>query len=267
MNTTQKRLVLLGALAGCAAWLGACQGQPSAGCPVLTSNPAVGLPPYWMKYSKVSGGTCGDLDGEAIGFQKYNTPGTKEIRMAYVFEGLGHEYHSNGRLDPADPEGKNLLGFSKFPFLPEADLTCSASEFTAAKQDFEEVPGEDLPDGGTGPVTPALSRKYEFTSLKFLATVNAPGTVFAAEVKLTEDTCTATLKAQGLWPQIPCDPSLNDTARNGYNLDCDPKPDIDAGHIIGSGINPTFAPEGKPVTCGPAGYCEIQLTFDEVSKL
>jgi hypothetical protein len=252
----------------CAAWLGACQGQPSAGCPVLTSNPAVGLPPYWMKYTKVSGGTCGDLPGEAIGFQKYNTPGTKEIRMAYVFEGLGHEYHSNGRVDPADPDGKKLLGFAKFPFAPEADLTCSASQFEHPAQNFESVPDELLPDGGVDvPGSPALSRKYEFQNLKFLATVNAPGTVFTAEVKLTEDTCTATMKAIGLWPQIGCDPANNDPKRNNYNVDCDPKTDVDAGHIVGSGINPTFAPEGKPVTCGAAGYCEVQLTFDEISKL
>lgn len=267
MKTTNTRLVLLSGLAGCAAWLGACQGQPNAGCPVSTSNPAVGLPPYWMKYEKISAtGACGDSPGEAIGFQKYNTPGTKEIRMAFTVEGLGAPY-ADGRVDPNDLEGKNINGFSKLASIPNAEGYCEASEFTAPKQDFEAVPPDPLPDGGMEGGAAALSRKYEFQKLKFLATVNAPGTLFTGELKLTEDACTATFKTTGLWPQIACDPANNNAMRGGYNLDCDPKPDVDAGHILGSGINPTFAPSGKPITCGAGGYCEIQLTVEDVAKL
>lgn len=268
MKTMNTRFVLLSAaMVGTAVWLGACQGQPNAGCPVSTSNPAVGLPPYWMKYTKVSAtGACGDSPGEAIGFQKYNTPGTKDIRMAFAIEGLGGPF-SEGRVDPADPMGKNINGFAKLTPFPDKDNYCVASEFTAPHQDFEEIPPDMLPDGGSEGGEPALSRKYEFQSLKFLATVNAPGTVFTGDLKLTEDTCTATFKVQGLWPEISCDPANNDMTRNGYNLDCDPKTDVDAGHILGSGINPTFAPEGKPITCGAAGFCELQLTVEDVAKL
>ena len=92
MKTIQIRQIFFSAavvIGG--AWLGACEAQPNAGCPVSTSNPAAGLAPYWVKYTKVSAtGTCGDSPGEAIGFQKYNTPGTKEIRLAFAKIGRAH---------------------------------------------------------------------------------------------------------------------------------------------------------------------------------
>lgn len=276
MTIIKTRIVFLSAaLVATASWLGACASQPNAGCPVSTSNPAFGLPPYWVKYDRISAsGACGDLKGEGIGFQKYNTPGTKEIRLGYAIEGLGGPY-SEGRVDPADPEGKNINGFSKLPPVPNAEGYCEVTEFRGAprdggsldapQQNFEEIPDSPLADGGVEAGMPALSRKYEFQKLKFLATVNAPGTLFTGELKLTENTCTATFKTTGLWPQIHCDPKLNEP--NGYSLECDPEPKPDAGHIQGSGINPTFSTKEKPITCGKSGSCEIQLTIEEISKL
>ena len=267
MTTMKTRIVLLAAaVVAAAAWLGGCAPQPNAGCPVSTSNPAAQLPPYWVKYKKVSssGGTCGDLSGEGIGFQKYAAPGSKDVKLGFAIEGLGGPY-SEGRVDPLDPEGKKIVGFGKLPNVPAADNYCAVSEFTPASQNFEEIPAVPLADGGSEPAVPALSRKYEVQNLKFLATVNAPGTVFTGQIKLTENACTATFDAVGLWPKIGCDPKLN--LDSGYSLECDPNPRPDAGHILGSGINPTFAPAGKPITCGELGNCELTITVDEISKL
>ncbi|MBS1151574.1 MAG: putative secreted protein, partial [Myxococcaceae bacterium] len=215
-------------------------------------------------------GACDTLPGEGIGFQKYNTPGTKEIRLAYTIEGLGGPY-SEGRVDPTDIEGKNINGFGDLTPIPNTEGYCVVSNFGGAgdagapSQTFEEIPAVPLADGGEEPAIPEVFIKYEIQDLKFLATVNAPGTVFTGTIKRTEDICTATFSAVGLWPQIGCDPTAN--APDGYSLECDPQPNVDAGHILGSGINPTFAPKGKPITCGKAGFCELQMTVDEIAKL
>ncbi len=268
MTTMKTRIAFLtAALAGFAVSFGGCAGQPNAGCPVSTSNPAGGVPPYWVKYTKLTQtgtGTCGTLPGEAIGFQKYNKPGTKEIRLAYTVEGLGGPY-AEDRRDPTDPDGKKINGFGQLPPVPNATNYCEVTDFTGAGQNFEEIPAVPLADGGSEPAVPALSLKYEFTNLKFLATVNAPGTVFTGELKRTEDACVATFTTLGLWPRTACDPMLNEP--NGYSLECDPNPRPDAGHILGSGINPTFSTTAKPITCGKAGFCEISLTVDEIAKL
>jgi hypothetical protein len=267
MNSLKTRmLVVAAAMAAIAASLGACAGQPNAGCPVATSNPAVLLPPFWVKYTPVATTACSDLTGEGIGFQKYNAPGSEETRLAYRVESLGTAY-AKKRRDPSDPEGKNLNGFSKLPAFPDKDNYCAATDFMPAQQTFAEIPAMPKPDGGMVPAVPELALKYEFKNLKFLATVNAPGTVFTGELTRTENGCSASFKTLGLWPQIPCDSAGNDMTKNGYNLECDPYPKEDAGHLLGSGINPTFSPEAKPLTCGAEGWCELQLTIEEVAKL
>jgi hypothetical protein len=282
MKTMKTRIVLFAAaLSASAALLGACQDQPNAGCPVSTSNPSFGNYPYWVKYEKVtSTGACGDLKGEAWGFQKYNVPGTTDVRLGYAIEGLGAPYHAERpQRDPNDPLGKNINGFADLPLIPNAEDFCVATNFAgpptdggnldAPQQRYEMLPEIRTPlaDGGEDvqPVVPEQFVKYEVQDLKFLATVNAPGTIFTGQVKVTQDTCTATFNTFGLWPQIECDPAKSEA--DGYNVDCDPLERPDAGHITGSGINPSFAPSGKPVICGSEHFCEIQLSAEEVAKL
>ncbi|GEM_PF-3485967 len=270
-------VILAAAVAATGLWATACS-QPSAGCPVLTSNPSVGLSPYWVSYTKVSGtGACADRPGETIGFQKYSAPGATENVFVYASDTLGVPYYDDGRVDPKDPKGKNLLGYAALPVEP-TDGFCTVASFTGAPSDggtllaapqqrFEaSEKTETLKDGGTL-VTPLpeLFVKHEMTNLRFIETVNAPGTIFGAQIKLTEDSCTAIYDAVGLWPAVACDPAEN--GADGYNLACDPLPVPDAGHIIASGINPTFAPAGKPITCKDPGYCTIQLSVDAISKL
>ena len=118
-----------------------------------------------------------------------------------------------------------------------------------------------LDDGGTDPDLPATHITYNFTKLRFADTTNSPGTAFDGELDFTQDDCTAHYTVFGYWPGV-----TGCTA----DIDCSPIIDADAGHFSPSGINPTFAPAGKPILCNLAagGVCELQLTsVDEIVKL
>ena len=287
----KTKIVLLATLlAATAGYLGACVEQPNAGCPVLT--------PFWAKYDIVDAGTgCGKKLGELVGFQKYHPPATKDFKLAFRFDGIGTNF-DKGRVDPSDSDpahpGKKVNGFGKITEFPAADHFCDVTDFTPPEQRFQK--GDDVmeDDGGITPGDPELYQRYDWQKLRVLATVNAPGTVLTGTLNYTEDTCHAVWKVTGIWPPTQCDPANNDDGvtalgvkrGKGYNIDCDPKPVTiddyadkltdgglpDGGapnltHILGSGINPTFGPEKKPVTCGKSGYCEPQLSPDEISKL
>lgn len=287
----KTKIVLLGALlAATAGYLGACVDQPNAGCPIQS--------PYWVKYTVVDAGEggCGNKPGELIGFQMYNTPGTKGSTLAFRPDGIGTDW-ANGRVDPADPEGKKINGFAKMAEFPAADHYCDVTGFTPPDESFPKGDDVALDDGGIEPGAPAVHKRYDWESLRVLATVNAPGTIFKGQLKYTENNCVAILDTFGIWGlseytggNPSCDPAFNtDTfykKGKGYNLDCDPKPVTvadytdaladgglpDGGepilsHYLGSGINPTFATETKPITCGEGGFCEPQLTADEIAKL
>ena len=290
----KTKIVLLAALlAATAGYLGACVEQPNAGCPVLT--------PFWAKYTIVDAGTgCGLKDGELVGFQKYHPPDTKDFKLAFRFDGIGTQWDNAqqlddpaSRTDPLDPDGKKVNGFAKITEFPAADHFCDVTDFVAPDETFDKLPDVTEDDGGITPGDPQVHKRYDWQKLRVLATVNAPGTILVGQLAYTEDTCHAVWNVSGIWPPTSCDPANNDdgSALNaakgkGYNIDCDPKPVTlddykdaladgglpDGGepnltHTLGSGINPTFAPAGKPVTCGPGGFCESQLSADEISKL
>jgi hypothetical protein len=227
-----------------AAYIGACGvAQPKPGCPIASG-------PFAAKYTKVSGtGGCSELPGEMIGFEQYTVPGAKETKIAVRPYGLGARFidDTNGeqpQVPTGDEKGVNLNAIGKFPQVPGADDFCVASDLSVAKADFEKADETLLADGGVDlPEIPATSIAYEFTDLKVLVTPEAPGTQFTANVKYTQDGCTATYSAIGMWPAHGC----------GSDDDCDPLPNLDAGRVTGSGINPSF-----PVKCDmDLGMCMI----------
>lgn len=251
-------LVGLGAAAG---YLGSCTAQPALPCPIASSNPYYGLPPYAGFYTLKSGsGTCSQKTYESIGFQRYNPPGTTDNSVAIRAHDIGAQY-DNGRMDPADPDGKKVNALGNYMALPSADERCSASfEATGerngiAEQTFEAIPEELDADGGVvTPAEPELYMKYKWTDLHFLVNARFPGTLFKGTVEYTEDTCTATYDVEGFWPEIGC----------STDEDCDPNPNPDAGRTMGSGINPDFA----PVTCDvDLGVCKLTKTFDELAAM
>jgi hypothetical protein len=295
-----KTAVVGALLVAAAGWLGACVAQPNPGCPVAT--------PYWVKYAKVidATGDCGKVSGDRFGFAKFSGPEVPEDTVAFRPRGLGiqvlpEDLGGGGRVDPTDPNHAKANGTGKITSFPAKDNFCDVTDIVAAEQRFEPTPDtmEMAEDGGMEvvPGEPELYRKYEWSSLRILATPNAPGTVLTGNLKFTEDTCTANFEAVGLWPPVPCNPDENIDWKDekGYNLECDPRPSTpdaikeitalvypdlqadgtfpDGGspdpftHPTGSGVNPTFAPKGKPITCGKGGYCEFQVSVEDLSKL
>jgi hypothetical protein len=256
----KTRLVIIGSLlAAFAVWVGACTPQPPLPCPVQTANPYVGLPPFAVFFKLKSGtGACAAKDGtvEDFGFQKYNKPLTDETHLA-VRPGYLGALWSAGRVDSSDPEGEKINGLGDIGKKPGSDNLCPVSfddeHAEQAQQNFDAVPDMDDGDGGTIPGSPALSIKYEWTEMKFLATAEVPGSAFFGELKYTEDACTATYAVEGLWPKVTCDATAyalpdgsKDLPDGGMleDLDCAAYQNVPLGHTLGSGINPDF-----PVVC------------------
>lgn len=263
----KTRIVVASAvLVAVAGWVGACTPQPPLPCPIQTSNPYFGLPPYAVFYKLKAGtGACALKEYEQLGFQKYRKSFSDPTRVAVRPGDLGTHWE-NGRLDPADPEGKlvNAIGF--LPSVPDQDDRCGVT-FTEpganhAQQSFEAIPDEALADGGVVPGEPALAIKYEWTALSFIATAAVPGSAFTGELSYTQDGCTATYAAEGFWPEVHCDRAANALADGGMDLpdggmledlDCASQADVASGHSLGSGINPDF-----PVVCdGTLGVCVL----------
>jgi hypothetical protein len=100
--------------------------------------------------------------------------------------------------------------------------------------------GGTQPDGGP-PAQTAQNITYEWSNLRIYNTPEIPGTQFVAELRYTENGCTAEYTAKGIWPVVSCGVGGKpDESR------CDPFPDPSVGRLRGSGINPIF-----PVTCDP----------------
>lgn len=278
------------ALSGCFA------SQPMPECTVTGSSAALGITPYHVKLTKVdANGTCGDMPYIVAGAQRSRLPppmGTtrpvsgeftlhlKPSPAVDMWNGLifAADYDESNncsagedcdmcvptgdpdvdnvcmsvpdpvyRVDPNDPDGKNQLGAGKLPQFP-VDGVCTATEFTGMTQDFQEEV-VDLVDGGTE-TFPAITVKTEWTNFEILSTAKAPGTVWRAKLKYTEGSCVANYDAFAFWPEVHCE----------TDVDCDPNADVDAGRVLGSGINPEF----KPKCDTDVGICTPSVTWDEL---
>jgi hypothetical protein len=201
---------------------------------------------YTLKPGQNPDRVCAQLKSEPLGLQKFfsETPGgpdTVAVRSARL-----------GRLEKSfasrpDPDATHQT-YSVGPFAsaaPGPDNFCDVPTLTPALLD---VPGAaaGLPDGGLQPdggppAQPPQSFAYEWSNLRIYNSPGIPGTQFTAELKYTENGCTAEYTAKGIWPVVGCglDGGVNEVA-------CDPYPNPDAGRIRGSGINPIF-----PVKCDP----------------
>jgi len=280
------------ALSGCFA------AQPDPECNIVQTSVAYGLSPYFVKLTKVDAtGTCGDMKSMQLGMQRSRLPpaaGTttpvngeftlnvKPSEMVDMVNGFvfAADYDASNdcsdgeacdtcvatgdpsvdnvceavpdpvpRTDPNDPDGKNLIGAGKMAQFPK-DGVCTVTEFAGMTQDFQEEV-VDLVDGGTE-TFPAINVKTEWSDFEILNTTKAPGTVWRAKLKYTEGSCVANYDAYAFWPQVACE----------TDVDCDPNADIDAGRVMGSGINPDF----KPVCNTDLGVCEPTVGWDDLKK-
>lgn len=129
------------------------------------------------------------------------------------------------RVDPTDPEGKNLNAIGQMPQFPTNGV-CTVTDFVGGSQTYEPVP---LVDGTS---LPEVTHKVEYANFNVINSTKVPGTAFTADVTYTEGGCVAEYAAVGFWPEVQC----------AADEDCDPNADLDAGRVFGSGVNPEFKP-------------------------
>jgi hypothetical protein len=176
---------------------------------------------------------CTQLKSEPVGLQKYFSqdpaaPDTVAIRTSRMGT-LVNTYKA--RIDPAtagDPYAAGALASES----PGADNFCDVPELSPAKL---EVPASSTQS--------AQSFSYEWSNLRIYNTPEIPGTQFIADLRYTENGCTAEYTVRGIWPVVNCG---SGTPRKPNETLCDPYPDFNAGRLRGSGINPIF-----PVKCDP----------------
>jgi hypothetical protein len=180
---------------------------------------------------------CTQLKPEPVGLQKYfsqdpSAPDTVAIRTDRMGR-LRTQYASQlGAATAGEPYAVGPLASE----TPGADNFCDVPELAPARL---EVPAT--------PSLPAQSFSYEWSGLRVYNTPEIPGTQFIADLRYTENGCTAEYTVKGIWPVVGCgtvfkagEPAKPDETK------CDPYPDFNVGRLRGSGINPIF-----PVKCDP----------------
>lgn len=246
--------------------------QPPLECNFQNTSAAV--PPYWAKYTLQTGsGTCSTYEGDYIGFQRYFPPGTEKPTFAVINRRLGRitraTFDGDWRFDPSDPGYQKELPRGTFEAVyPNADGFCLANSFVPADQNLPEVSvTTNLSDGGTQTtVTPATHVGEEWSNFRLLNNARFTSTLWTADVTVIRDSCTATYKLDAIWPPVGCE----------ADADCNPLPDVAAGHVTGSGLQVDYSPkcslftdpEGyEALLLGTPGICMPTVSLDDLSKL
>jgi len=176
---------------------------------------------------------CGQLEGDVLGFQSYfydgGTNGTPDynrakiaIRPQYLGDLLARAESQEVDVPGAEP---NAIGdFASG--VPTADEFCEVPKFN---QDSEASipavpPVEDDPETEEEDETldeqPATNIKYAWRNAKVLVSANAQGTQFAADLRFSQDGCTAEYRVTGLYPLVGCETDEDCTDdKNGINPD------------------------------------------------
>jgi hypothetical protein len=174
-------------------------------------------------------------------------------------EGRAAELDDLGIARPALPDAPPpIYNFGPFATAhPEGDF-CLLPATEAAALELPELPGlpEDLGDPedpeddvpASDPL-PAVSIQASWSGVRVLSTTGYPGVQFEGTFTYTENGCTRTYQATGVWGafNVGCEGSDDEGLPNGLpdqNL-CLSAPN--PSNILGSGINPDF-----PVTCDAA---------------
>lgn len=238
------RLIALGAGAvGFTAVLGACgtdqQQDPQCVVARAVSDGSTGsfAATYHLKEGQDPSRACAQLKPEPVGLQKYfnqdpagrDSVGVRSARMGSLLT------TNASRLNTSVSSDANSVG-ELTTAAPGPDNFCEVPVLSAARLEAEAT------STGTEPQA-ALSVTYEWSNLRIYNTPQIPGTQFVADLRYTENDCTAEYKVKGIWPVVKCQNSKTKLADDTL---CDPRPDFEAGRLRGSGINPLF-----PVKCDP----------------
>lgn len=192
---------------------------------------------YSLKEGQDASRACAQLKPEPVGLQKYfsqdpaakDTVGVRSARMGSLLK------TNASRLSTEAPSDANSVG-ALTTDAPGADNFCEVPTLAPARLVAEAT------SSGTGSPQPALSVTYEWSNLRIYNTPQIPGTQFIADLKYTENDCTADYKVRGIWPVVKC----ANSKKEADDTLCDPRPDYSVGRLRGSGINPLF-----PVKCDP----------------
>lgn len=190
---------------------------------------------YTLKEGQDASQACAQLKPERVGLEKYfsedpSAPDTVTMRTRKMGEELAHK---DTLLDPDAPSQPNSVG-ELMTDAPGEDNFCEVPTLTPARLESRY--------GGVSKAPVSLT--YEWSKLRIYNTPEIPGTQFTAELRYSENGCTAEYTVKGIWPVVSCA-----TGGKPDDSKCDPNPDPSVGRYRGSGINPTF-----PVKCDPVAF-------------
>jgi hypothetical protein len=243
------KLRLMGLTLGVAA-LSACDMEPpTPQCVVAraVSDGSTGsfATTYTLKEGQNPDLQCARLTSEPVGLQKYYSqdpaaPDTVGVRSARLGK-LNADFAS--RPDPNTSHSLAAVG-QLASESPGPDNFCDVPQLTPARRDVPATATQT-----------AQSFVYEWSNLRIYNTPGIPGTQFIADLRYTENGCTAEYVARGIWPVVSCA-----TSGKPDETKCDPYADYSVGRLRGSGINPLF-----PVKCDPVALICV-LTGDVPSE-
>lgn len=278
--------------------------------------------PFATRFTKSGGGgeLCAEFLVGNIGIQTFNPASSdpqqpssdsafiavQHSRMKGAIEGAALAYGVGDPLSPGTPEGgteHQLYSLGDFDSIDSTEGVCTVTSFRAPAQyvSADEVepficPGAGGAGGAGGemgvgghpcvddPGLPKLEAKYEWSNMRMLVRADAPGTVFTANLKYTENStfpitggdavnCTTDYTVIALAPSVDCsvfDADGNPTGEGDITL-CYAEGDPTAGRPFGSGINPSFGTvdQGGIVDCvdNGGGIFSCVLSVNSVEEV
>lgn len=251
-----RTFVLLVGLSGIGLTPLGCVEQPELECKLPRG-------PFSARYELVEGtaecAAAQKLPNELVGVEQYYPvkDGKQDLsRPSVAIQGekignpIADRAQSYGILD----ENQKAYGYGEFASSKPSGDFCTVPTLSVAAIDFPEIPatpamGETLADPGR----PAVSMQYQWSNVRFLMTDEIPGQAFDADLTVTADGCTATYRVNAMFYNRPflagplcrlnhVDETTGQVVWDGPPDDrlCDPQPVPEAGHVVGSGINPEF---------------------------
>jgi hypothetical protein len=198
---------------GCAALLSACNtSEPLPQC-------TIGRGEHAVRYTLVSGsGPCAQKHAEAVGAQIFRTPGSG------IPPSLDFKPEPLAANQGKDPENPVIASGDFTTEYPSEDELCVVPSMSEARQHVTQA------DGSTKDI------HYQFSNVRVQGSAAIPGTQWIADLTYTEDDCTATYVAVGMFPAIKCERTVGSEKQRDPTICQQPQP--------GLSIDPAF-----PTTC------------------
>jgi hypothetical protein len=214
-----------------AAWALACGGQPPPQCTIGRGGHAV-------RYSLKEGtGPCSTKKGEIVGAQSYRVPNSGQLPT------LALQPNALLALQGRDPDTTHLT-YSSGSFTsdyPEQNL-CVVPSTSEARQ--------SAPASGS---TPAQDLRYQWSNVTIYDSTAIPGTQWTADLTYTENGCTATYRAVGVFPAVSCTVTSGGQPVRDASGNLVTNAALCKSRVLGLSIDPHY-----PIRCdGDTGLCVL----------